>query len=144
MSLERITLVLNRDSGLMALAGTADMRELLRRTDREAALAIDLFCYRIRKYVGAYLAALEGAEAIVFTGGIGENSPEIRRRVCEHLGWAGLTLDPERNAAGAERISADGSRLAAYAIRTNEEQLIAEEAVQLLGARFPDGSIPSS
>jgi acetate kinase len=138
MSLERVIRLLNRGSGLMALAGTADMRELLRRTDDEAALAIDLFCYRIRKYVGAYLAVLEGAEAIVFTGGIGENSPEIRRRVCERLGWAGLTLDPSRNAAGAERISADGSRLAAYAIRTNEEQLIAEEAAQLLGVHFAE------
>jgi acetate kinase len=136
MSLERITRLLNRGSGLVALAGTADMRELLGRTDERAALAIELFCYRIRKYVGAYLAVLEGAEAIVFTGGIGENSPEIRRRVCEHLGWAGLTLDPGRNAAGAERISADGSRLAAYAIRTNEEQLIAVEAAQLLGVHF--------
>ncbi|MFL5493198.1 MAG: acetate/propionate family kinase [Gemmatimonadales bacterium] len=134
LSLDRIVRLLNRGSGLVALAGTADMRELLRRTDQEAELAIDLFCYRIRKYVGAYLAALEGAEAIVFTGGIGENSPEIRRRVCERLGWAGLTLDPQRNAAGGGRISTDGSRLAAFAIRTNEEQLIAEEAARLLGA----------
>jgi acetate kinase len=144
MSLERIIRLLNRGSGLVALAGTADMRELLRRTDDEAALAIDLFCYRIRKYVGAYLAVLEGAEAIVFTGGIGENSPEIRRRVCERLGWAGLTLDPSRNVAGAERISTDTSRLAAYAIRTNEEQLIAEEAAELLGVHFAEGPTRSS
>jgi acetate kinase len=144
MSLDQIVRLLNRGSGLVALAGTADMRELLRRTDHEAELAIDLFCYRIRKYVGAYLAVLEGAEAIVFTGGIGENSPEIRRRVCERLGWAGLTLHQDRNAAGEERISADGSRLAAFAIRTNEEQLIAEEAARLLAARFAGQPTPSS
>jgi acetate kinase len=144
MSLDRIVRLLNRGSGLVALAGTADMRVLLQRTDHEAELAIDIFCYRIRKYVGAYLAVLEGAEAIVFTGGIGENSPEIRRRVCERLGWSGLTLDPSRNAAGGERISADGSRLAAYAIRTNEEQLIAGAAAQLLGLHFAERPTRSS
>jgi acetate kinase len=144
MSLDRIVRLLNRGSGLVAVAGTADMRELLRRTDHEAELAIDLFCYRIRKYVGAYLAVLEGAEAIVFTGGIGENSPEIRRRVCEDLGWAGLTLDPQRNTAGEERISTDESRLAAFAIRTNEEQLIAEEAARLLRGRFAEPPTRSS
>ena len=97
-------------------------------------LALEVFCYRIRKYVGAYLAVLEGAEALVFTGGIGENAPEIRRRVCEGFGWAGLTLDPERNRRNTPRISADGSALAAYAIPTDEECLIAKETLRLMRA----------
>ena len=107
MSLQQIEQLLQHEAGLKALAGTADVRELLRRGDAAAALALDIFCYRIRKYVGAYLAALEGAEALVFTGGIGENAPEIRRRVCEGFGWAGLTLDPGRNRRNELRISTE-------------------------------------
>jgi acetate kinase len=118
---------------LKALAGTADVRELQRRDDAAAGLALDLFCYRIQKCVGAYLAALEGAEAIVFTGGIGENAPEIRRRVCQRFGWAGLTLDAERNQRNELRLSVEGSRLAAYAIPTDEEYLIARETLRLVG-----------
>jgi acetate kinase len=127
--LERL---LNAESGLKALAGTADVRELLQRTDAAAELALEIFCYRIRKCVGAYLAALEGAEALVFTGGIGENASEIRRRVCAPMAWAGLRLDPERNGRNELRVSADGSPLGAYAIPTDEEQLIAGETVALL------------
>jgi acetate kinase len=133
MPLDRLVVMLNQESGLLALGGTSDMRELLRRSDPAAAFAVDLFCYRARKYVGAYLAVLEGAEAVVFTGGIGERSPEIRRRICEPLGWAGLTLDEQRNRSGNGRISTDDSRLAAYAIATDEELLIAREAGRLLG-----------
>ena len=116
----------------MALAGTGDMRDLLRRTDEAAELALEVFCYRIRKCIGAYLAALEGAEAVVFTGGIGDCAGEVRRRVCEPLAWAGLQLDSERNARNELRISADGSPLAAYAIPTDEERLIARETMLLL------------
>ncbi len=129
LDLERL---LNHESGLKALAGTADMRELLRRADEAADLAVELFCYRIRKTAGAYLAVLEGAEALVFTGAIGENAAEIRRRVCEPMQWAGLRLDPERNRRGELRISAEGSPLGAYAIPTDEEWLIARETVALL------------
>ena len=92
---ERLVTLLNHESGMLGVGGSADMRELLRRTDPAAELAVELFCYRARKYVGAYLAVLEGAEAVVFTGGIGERSAEIRRRVCAGLAWAGLTLEPE-------------------------------------------------
>jgi len=129
---DRLEQMLNHESGLLALAGTRDMRELLSRSDPAAHLAVEIFCYRIRKYVGAYLAVLDGAEAIVFTGGIGENAPEIRRRVCRGFGWAGLEVDPERNARGDGRISTGDSRLAAFAIPTDEERLIAQEAVSLL------------
>jgi len=134
MTLEKVEWLLNHGSGLTALAGTHDMKELLSRSDSAARFAVELFCYRVRKYVGAYLAVLEGAKAVVFTGGIGERSPEIRRRVCEPLGWAGLVLDAERNLRGDELISAEGSRFAAYAIPTDEERIIAREAVRVLGA----------
>lgn len=134
MSLREIEHLLQHEAGLKALAGTADVRELQRRGDEAAELALDLFCYRIRKCVGAYLAALQGAEAIVFTGGIGENAPEIRRRVCERLGWAGLTLDVERNQRNELRLSTEGSRLAAYAIPTDEEYLIARETLRAVEA----------
>ena len=124
--------LLQHEAGLKALAGTADVRELLGRDDSAAELALELFCYRIQKCVGAYLAALEGAEAIVFTGGIGEHAPEIRRRVCQRFGWAGLTLDVERNRRNDLRLSAERSRLAAYAIPTDEEYLIARETLRLM------------
>ena len=134
MELPQLERMLYKESGLQALAGTADMRALLARNDAAAQLAIEIFCYHIQKCVGAYLAALEGAEAIVFTGGIGENAPEIRRRVCERLGWAGLTLDADRNRANEVRISAEGSRLGAMVIHTDEEQLIARETLKLMKA----------
>jgi acetate kinase len=130
---EKLGRLLHHDAGLKALAGTADMRELLSRTDAEAREAVELFCYRAVKYVGGYLAALEGkAQALIFTGGIGENAPEIRERICRPLGWAGLRLDARRNAGGEERISAEGSALGVYAIRTDEEAGIAEETLHLL------------
>src|SRR5258705_5182002 len=96
--------MLNKQSGLLGLSGlTADMRELLaeeaEHEDRRARLAVDLFCYRVRKYLGAYLAAMNGADAIVFAGGIGENSPEVRERICARMDWLGITADPTRNAA---------------------------------------------
>jgi acetate kinase len=134
MSLRQLEQLLQHGAGLKALAGTADVRELQGRNDPAAELALDVFCYRIQKYVGAYLAALEGAEAIVFTGGIGEHAPEIRRRVCERFAWAGLTLDVERNRRNELRLSAEGSRLGAYAIPTDEEYLIARETFRLMAS----------
>src|SRR5215207_3623933 len=103
MTLDGLQRLLNHESGLQGLAGSHDMRELLRRDDAAATMALEIFCYRILKYVGAYLTILGGAEAVVFTGGIGENSPEIRRRICEGLKWLGLELDPSRNKRGDER-----------------------------------------
>lgn len=135
-TLERLEHLLQHESGLRGVAGDADMRALLLRADAAAQLAVEMFCYRARKYVGAYLAALEGAaEAVVFTGGIGEGAPEIRRRVCDGLGWAGLRLDDERNRRGDQRISADGSRMGVYAIRTDEELVIARAASALFRRR---------
>ncbi len=116
------------------------MRELLdeahENNDRRAKLAVEIFCYRARKYIGAYLAALNGADAIAFTGGIGENSSEVRAAICEGLSWLGIEVDQERNAAhspGREgQISADASRVAVYVIPTNEELLIARDAVRVV------------
>src|SRR6185369_14805172 len=139
LSLQQLEAMLNKQSGLIGISGlTNDMRELLEEShehnDRRARLAIEIFCYRARKYIGAYLAAMGGADAVVFTGGIGENAPEIRALICEGFEWAGLELDQERNnhcGGGCEGlISTDSSRLAAYTIPTDEELLIARDTVR--------------
>lgn len=131
--------LLNKQSGLLGISGlTHDMRELLEEerenNDRRSHLAIEIFCYRARKYIGAFLAAVGGAEAVVFTGGIGENSAEIRSRICVGLEWIGLELDPQRNVTAGKgsdgMISKEGSRLAAYVIPTDEELLIARDTVK--------------
>jgi acetate kinase len=139
MAINEVESLLNKQSGLLGISGlTNDMRELLEEArenkDRRAILAIDLFCYRARKYIGAYLAAMGGADAIVFTGGIGENSADVRAQICEGLEWMGLKVDTERNASqvhGREgMISTGDSRLAAYVIPTDEELLIARDTVR--------------
>ncbi len=135
MSLQEVEAMLNKQSGLLGISGlTADMRELLAEEqengDRRARLAIDVFCYRVKKYIGAYLAAMNGADAIVFAGGIGENSPEVRARICRGLEWLGITIDDTKNASivGVEgRIDAEGSRVALWVIPTDEELLIARD-----------------
>lgn len=141
---QEVETMLNKQSGLLGISGlTNDMRELLdeakENNDRRARLAIEIFCYRARKYIGAYLAALGGADALVFTGGIGENSPEIRARICDGLQWLGLDLNNEMNQThhnGKEGlISEASSRLSAYVIPTDEELLIARDTVRsVLGA----------
>jgi acetate kinase len=140
-----VQLLLNRKSGLLGVSGiTNDMRGLLEETkkgNRRAQAAVELFCYRARKYIGAFLAAMGSADAVVFTGGIGENSPEVRGRICEGMAWAGLRLDESRNREMTGReglISSDDSRLLAYAIPTDEELLIARDTVRcILGERHP-------
>lgn len=131
--------LLNKQSGLLGISGlTNDMRELIEEAhennDRRARLALEIFSYRARKYIGAYLAAMGGADAVVFTGGIGENAAEVRARICDGLQWLGLELDPERNQAhcnGREGIiSQEGSRLLAFVIPTDEELLIARDTVR--------------
>ena len=141
LSAQQVETLLNKQSGLLGISGlTHDMRELLEEerenNDRRSHLAIEIFCYRARKYIGAFLAAAGGADALVFTGGIGENSAEIRSRICKGLEWIGIELDQERNnSAGAEvggRISTDSSRLAAFVIATDEELLIARDTVRAM------------
>jgi len=130
---------LNRRSGLLGVSGTSrDMRELLAARDRgngRAALAVEVFCYRVKKQVGAYLAVLGGADALIFAGGIGEHAPEVRSEVCSGMEWCGLVLDPERNAeaVGAEaRISADGAPVEVYVIPVDEAAIIARDTVDSL------------
>jgi len=138
LSTQEAETLLNTQSGLLGISGlTNDMRaleqELVEHDDRRVRLAIEIFCHRARKYIGAFLASMGGADAVVFTGGIGENSAPIRARICEGLGWAGLELDPERNQQAApreRRISKDGGRLEAWVIPTDEELLIARDTVR--------------
>src|SRR5215207_3309468 len=141
LSLAEMEGLLNKQSGLLGISGlTNDMRELLAEADehddRRAWLAIDLFCYRARKYVGAYLAALGGADAVCFAGGVGENAPAIRAQICQGLEWAGVRLDTSANHAtvgGAEgRISAEGARPEVWVIPTDEELLIARDTFRVV------------
>jgi acetate kinase len=129
---------LNQRSGLRGVSGLSnDMRELMAayESNPRTRLAVEVFCYRARKYLGAYLAAMGGADAVVFTGGIGENSPDVRARICTNMEWAGLRIDQNKNTAlvGREgQISTENSTLHAYAIPTDEELLIARDTVRVI------------
>jgi acetate kinase len=124
--------LLYRHSGLTGVAGLGDMRQLLASDAPESRAAIDLFVYRIVQEAGALAAVLGGLDAIVFSAGIGEHSPEIRARICEQLGWLGLELDTAANAASAERISTLRSSVSAWVIATDEEHTLAAGARQVL------------
>jgi acetate kinase len=132
MKLDEVEALFWHEAGLKGMAQENDMRRLLAREDEAAQQAIDLFCYRARKYVGAYLAALGGAQAIVFTGGIGENAPMIRSRILSGLESLGIELDEARNEANEGRVSTDSSRIALLVIPTNEELMIATDALRVL------------
>jgi acetate kinase len=109
------------------------MRELVDNPDPAARLAIDYFVHQVVKHVGALAAVLGGIDALVFTAGIGEHSVDIRRRICERLGWLGVTLDPTANATHGPRITSADSRVSAWVIPTNEELMIARHMATLLG-----------
>ena len=122
-----------QQSGLLGVSGiSSDMRTLEASDAPDAKFAIDLFVYRIGRELGSLTAALGGLEAIVFTAGIGENSVSLRERVCRDAAWLGIELDREANRNGASRISASGSKVAAFVIPTNEELMIARHVQQLL------------
>jgi len=130
--------ILYKQSGLLGISGISnDMRELLGNPDPAARLAVDYFVYEAVKHVGALAAVLGGVDALVFTAGIGERSAEIRRRICQDSSWLGLTLDPAANEKHGPRISAAGSRVAAWVIPTNEELMIARHAGAVLGISGP-------
>ena len=144
LTVQEVESLLNKQSGLLGISGlTNDMRELLAESsennDRRAKLAIEIFCYRAAKYIGSYLAAMNGADAIIFAGGIGENSAEIRAQICENLSWMGIEIEPQLNEnhiKGREGvISKDAARLKVYVIPTNEELLIARDTVRLVGKK---------
>jgi acetate kinase len=132
---DEIDAVLNSRSGLLALAGDNDMREVHRRIaagDAAAELALDVYCYRVRKYVGAYLAVLGGADAIVFTAGVGENDPVVRERSLEGLSRLGIEVDPARNADGGPVISSPASNVTVLVIPTDEELEMATQAAAVV------------
>src|SRR5262249_50685728 len=125
-------------SGLLGVSGvSSDMRTLLASPDPGAAEAIDLFVYRVGRELGSLAAAVGGLEALVFTGGIGENAAAIRARVCRDAAWLGLELDAAANDAGGPRISRAEGRVTAWVIPTNEELMIAQHTRRLLGGKRP-------
>ncbi len=140
MTAEAVDDLLNHKSGLLGLSGqSSDVRELSQAAqsgDARAALALEIFAYRACKYIGAYAAALEGVDAVAFSGGIGEHSPDMRSRICRRLAFLGLPLDDARNEAAAPhapaRISADGASVSAWVIPTDEERQIARETRTVL------------
>jgi len=135
MTPREIDSMLNKQSGLLGISGlSGNMRDLLfeegENADRRARLAIDVFCYRVKKYIGAYIAALNGADAIVFAGGIGEHAPAVRSRICAGLDALGIGVDESKNAAlvaNEGRFDAAGSRVELWVIPTDEELLIARD-----------------
>ncbi|MBC7571557.1 MAG: acetate/propionate family kinase [Spirosoma sp.] len=127
--------LINHESGLLGISETSsDMQDLLAQQadDIRAAEAVDLFCYQIKKYVGAYTAVLGGLETLVFSGGIGEHAPEVRARICDGLAFLGINLDPHRNTANAAVISTDASRVTVRVIPTDEEKMIAQTVYKLM------------
>ena len=139
LNLHDMSILINKFSGLYGISGESnDMRELedaAAKGDAQAKLAIDVFCYRVKKYIGSYSAALGHVDGIVFTGGIGENSPPVRAQVCAGLSEMGIQVDPARNAAvvGKEsEISTKDSRVRVMVIPTNEELLIARDTFRVV------------
>ena len=134
LSAKEVETILYKKSGLLGLSGTSnDMRDLLGSTEPGARLAVDYFVYRAAKEIGALAAVLGGIDGLVFTAGIGENAPEIRRRICHASAWLGVDLDDEANAGRGPRISRASSRVSAWVIPTNEELVIARHTGRLLG-----------
>lgn len=134
LSAKDVEALLYKKSGLLGISGISnDMRDLLGRTEPEARLAVEYFVYRAAKEIGALAAVLRGVDALVFTAGIGENSPEIRQRICEASAWLGVELDTQANARKGPRISTAHSKVSAWVIPTNEELMIARHMTSLLG-----------
>jgi acetate kinase len=136
MSAMQFEEMVNHASGLLGVSEiSSDMRDLLAREpdDVRAAEAVALFCYQTKKWIGSFAAALGGLDTLVFAGGIGENAPLVRGRICDGLGFLGIELNAERNAKNASLISMDGGRVAVRVIRTDEELMIASSVMRVLG-----------
>ncbi|WP_090372723.1 acetate/propionate family kinase [Nitrosospira sp. Nl5] len=130
--------LLNERSGLLGVSGmSADMRQLSESQDECARLAVDLYCYRARKYLGAYLAVLGGAEAIVFGGGVGENVPAVREKILAGMGWCGIEIDSKRNhgSGGVLCVSSPESRAEVWVIPVDEAAILAQEALAVIAAK---------
>ena len=134
LSAKDVEAILYKKSGLLGISGISnDMRDLIGSSEPNAQLAVDYFVYRAAKEIGALAAVLKGIDGLVFTAGIGENSAEVRSRICEASAWLGIELDPDENSRNGPRISRAGSRVSAWVIPTNEELMIARHTGMLLG-----------
>ncbi|XOB99411.1 acetate/propionate family kinase [Deinococcota bacterium DY0809b] len=135
--------LLNKESGMLGLAGHSDLRDVHRRIaegDAQAALALEVYCYRIKKYLGAYAAAMGGLDAVAFTAGVGENDAVVRAQALEGLEFLGIELDREANARGGPRITREGSRVSAWVIPTDEELAIALDTERVLAGQPPSST----
>ena len=138
LDMDSLDTLLNKESGLKGICGENDMRTISQaagRGESQAMLALSMFCYRLNKYIGAYMAALGGVDCIVFTGGIGENSAIVRQMSCQGMEWLGVTLDEEKNSVhqqGIVEIQATGSRVSLLVIPTDEEREIASQTLQVI------------
>jgi len=142
MTIAQVDTLLNKESGLKGICGLNDMRDIhsaREKGDKKAELALKMFCYRVKHYVGAYLAALDGCDAVVFTAGIGENDPDVRQFSCDTLGGVGVKIDRDRNygfkRGQITKISTDDSPVAVYIIPTNEELEIATQTYSLINGK---------
>lgn len=138
LSLQETNDLLNKKSGLLGLCGHSDMRDILADLavdDESAKVAVDVFAYRIMKYVGSYVAAMNGVDAIVFTAGIGEYNPWLREKVISHFGYIGAEVDVQKNKAGEKIFSTDKSKVYAMMIPTNEELVIAQDTYEIINTK---------
>jgi acetate kinase len=135
LSINEANTLLNKHSGLAGISGeSSDMREIItamKDGNKRAKYAFEIFCYRIKKYLGAYAAAMGGLDAFVFTGGIGENSADVREEICKDLGFLGIEMDVEKNKNREEVISTESSRVKVFRIPTNEELVIAMDTYEI-------------
>jgi acetate kinase len=137
MSVKEVEEILYKKSGLLGISGISnDMRDLLGKNEPEARLAVDYFIYRVAKEIGALTSVLGGIDGLIFTAGIGENSAEIRQRICDSCSWLGVKLDAKANLSKGPRISASTSNVSTWVIPTNEELMIARHTGMLLGLTF--------
>jgi acetate kinase len=145
LSPQEMNTLLNNKSGMKGLSGISnDMREIEQKAaegNQRAKLALDIFVYRVVKYIGSYVAAMGGADAIVFTGGIGENATSMRAKILEPLAFLGAELDPVRNGSDAKEkiVTQDGSRIAAWVVPTNEELMIAQKTKSIVEGQVGAG-----
>ncbi len=135
LTLDEVNTLLNKKSGLLGLCGKSDMRDVLvdyKSGDERAKVAVDVYTYRVAKYIGSYVAVMNGVDAIVFTAGIGENSPEIRKFILSYFSYLGVEIDEKANADNSPIITTSDSKVKALVVRTNEELVIAKETVALI------------
>jgi acetate kinase len=131
----QVSTMLNKQGGLLAISGKSDMRDNIQGAedgDADCQLAIEMYCYTIQKYIGSYIAAMNGVDAIIFTAGVGENNPKLRAQILENFGYMGLKVDEARNDANETIITTDDSNVAALKVHTNEELVIALDTYELV------------